>query len=308
MNLFDDQSVLDCKRFQCYTEFVPEEWEEYRMIEINRFALNRIIAPRMGLRDFIDFAVQIGIHKIELRNDLPGKTIIDHFSPQAVKKLCNDTGVSIITIYAVQKFNLKTMKHTVREELNRLLELATDISCPALILCPNNDPADRRTPEERKKETIEALTEFAPLFQKARITGLIEPLGFRISSLASALEAVEMIRESSANCYKVTLDTFHYYLGPDKPESLGTELKPEWIGLVHVSGVEDPLPPEKILDEHRVLPSEKDRLQSKEQVHRLITAGYTGDISFEPFGSRIQNLPPEELKKKLKESIEYLSI
>jgi 2-keto-myo-inositol isomerase len=69
----------------------------------------------------------------------------------------------------------------------------------------------------------------------------------------------------------------------------------------------DPLPPEKMLDEHRVLPSKQDRLQSKEQVHRLIAAGYTGDISFEPFGSRVQNLPMEELKKKLKESIEYLS-
>jgi len=40
------------------------------MLTKKRFALNRIIAPAMGLSDFVKFTAGLGISKIEIRNDL----------------------------------------------------------------------------------------------------------------------------------------------------------------------------------------------------------------------------------------------
>ncbi len=277
------------------------------MIPIQSFALNRILAPHLGLKEFIDLALSLNITKIELRNDLPGVGIIDSYTPKEVRTLCTERGVSIITINAIQKFNLGTMRKTVMEELKRLLDLSNEIGCPALVLCPNNDPTDTRKPAQIRKETIEALHEMGPLFQSAGITGLVEPLGFQISSLSSAQEALDMIRSSGFSGYRLLLDTFHHYLGPDTLEDLGVRIPVKEIGLVHISGVEDPLPKENLRDEHRILPTPTDRMNSKTQVLRLFDKGYTGNISFEPFSSRIQTLPLDTLKQKLRESIRYLT-
>ncbi|MCX7788353.1 MAG: TIM barrel protein [Spirochaetes bacterium] len=276
------------------------------MIPTQRFALNRILAPRLGLQEFMDVAQDLGISKIELRNDLPGIGIIDSYTPKEVRTFCNERGVSIISINAIQKFNLGPMRKTALEELKRLIDLAKEIDCSALVLCPNNDPTDSRKPAQIRKETIEALHSMGPLFQSANIIGLVEPLGFQISSLSSAQEALDMIRSSEFFCYRVLLDTFHHYLGPDTLEDLGTGIPPKEIGLVHISGVEDPILKENLRDEHRVFPTPTDRLNSKAQVQRLVEKGYTGNVSFEPFSSRVQTLPLETLKQKIRESIQYL--
>lgn len=276
------------------------------MIPKENFVLNRILAPHLPLKEFIKLARTVDVFKIELRNDLPGVGIIDSYTPKEVKILCQDAGISILTINAVQKFNLSAMRKGVIEELKRLLDLSEEIGCSALVLCPNNDPADTRKPSQIRNETIEALQEMGPLFQSAGITGLVEPLGFQISSLSSALEALDMIRSSGFPCYRLLLDTFHHYLGPDNLEDLGERIPAQQIGLVHISGVEDPLPKEDLRDEHRVFPTPSDRMASKAQVQRLFEKGYSGYVSFEPFSSRVQTLPLETLKQQIKESIQYL--
>ncbi len=277
------------------------------MIPKENFALNRILAPNLGLKEFIDLALSIGVSYIELRNDLTGVGIIDTYTPKEVKTLCDDSGVSIITINAVQKFNLGSMRKVVLEEVKRLLDLAKEIGCSALVLCPNNDPTDIRKPAQIRKETVEALEEMGPLFESARIIGLVEPLGFQISSLSSALEALDMIHTTPFSCYRLLLDTFHHYLGPDTLEDLGVRIPAQEIGLVHISGVEDSLPKGDLRDEHRVFPTASDRMNSKAQALRLFEKGYNGTVSFEPFSSRVQTLPLETLKQKIKESIEYLT-
>ncbi|GAB4368590.1 MAG: TIM barrel protein [Spirochaetales bacterium] len=277
------------------------------MLPKQRFALNRILAPRSTLTEFIHLASSLEIPKIELRNDLPGVGVIDSFSPLEVKKLCQDAGISILTINAVQKFNLRSYRIAVMEELKHLLDLCHTIGCSALVLCPNNDPSDTRKPSQIRNETVEALQGMGPLFAESGIMGLVEPLGFQISSLSSAREALEMIQESGFSCYKLLLDTFHHHLGPDALEDIGARIPVEQIGLVHVSGVEDPLAVEDLQDQHRVLPGPADKLNSKRQVQRLVENGYGGDISFEPFSRRVQNLPLKDLKEQIRKSMEYLA-
>ena len=276
------------------------------MIEPGRFALNRITIPSLGLEDFFRFSADLGLAKVELRNDLDGRDILDGLPPAKAAVLAERHGVRIITINALQKFNLKAVRAKAAEELEKLLDLAAAIRCPAIVLCPNNDTRDGRDAVTRVAETVEALKAFGPLFMKRGMQGFVEPLGFPESSLSSILVAMDAARSSGFTCYRIVYDTFHHFLGPDTESDIGSLYDVSRTGLIHVSGVESGIAKEKYRDEHRVLPGAKDRTFSKEQIERHVALGYVGDISFEPFSSAVQSLPPKELAAAVKRSLEYL--
>lgn len=276
------------------------------MIDRKRFGLNRIVAPSLGLAYFYDLASSLGISKVELRNDLRQKDAVDGLDPALAARLAADRGIEVISINALQKFNLAAVRAQATAELQALLDLATAIGCPAVVMCPNNDAADARSPEQRMDETVDSLAAFAPLFTDAGVTGYIEPLGFSISSLSSLLQAQEAIERSGWSCYRVVHDTFHLHIGPDDPDILGTTYRIAMTGLVHVSGVEDHIATDAFRDHHRILVGPADTMSSKEQIERVDRLGYRGNFSYEAFSPAIQNLGPVELAAALKTSLDYL--
>ena len=147
------------------------------MIEKRRFAVNRITCPSLGLEDFFRFTADLGLSKVELRNDLPGVQVIDGLSGSRAAALAKASGIKVLSINAVQKFNLKTARQKASDDLERLLDIAAEIQCPAVVLCPNNDTADTRDARAKVSETVDALKAFGPSFMKKGILGLVEPLG-----------------------------------------------------------------------------------------------------------------------------------
>lgn len=276
------------------------------MIEPGRFALNRITIPSLGLEDFFRFSADLGLAKVELRNDLAGQDVIDGLPPSKAAALAERHGVRIITINALQKFNLKAVRAKAMEGLEKLLDLAAAIQCPAIVLCPNNDTADGRDAVTRVSETVDALKAFGPLFMKHGMLGYVEPLGFAESSLSSILVAMDAAKSSGFTCYRAVYDTFHHFMGPDTETDIGSLYDVSRTGLIHVSGVESGIAKEKYRDEHRVLPSSEDRTFSKEQIERHVALGYSGDISLESFSQAVQSMPSKELAAAVKRSVEYL--
>ncbi|GAH77288.1 unnamed protein product, partial [marine sediment metagenome] len=67
------------------------------------------------------------------------------------------------------------------------------------------------------------------------------------------------------------------------------------------------IPVKEYRDNHRVLVTEQDRLQTKEQIELLLKLGYAGNISFEPFSEIIQEMEIEKIKSAINHSIEYIS-
>jgi 2-keto-myo-inositol isomerase len=277
------------------------------MIDIGRFALNRIASPSLGLEEFFRLTADLGLSKVELRNDLPGGRIVDGMPPATAAALAEKCGVRVITINALQKFNLASVKDRASRELDELLDTAHALHCPAIVLVPNNDIKDTRNPETRLSETAAALTAFGPAFTRRGILGYVEPLGFGECSLSSLVTAVTAITRSGFGCYRVVYDTFHHYLGPDTESEIGTAYEVSRTGLIHVSGVESSIAKENYRDEHRVLVGPADRTFAREQIARHVKLGYTGDISFEPFAPEVQKLPRTELLAALRASLEYLS-
>ena len=276
------------------------------MITRSRISLNRILSPGVSLEEFFKLCSELGLHKVELRNDLSGTGIIDSYSPKQIKGLSEKYDIKVLTINALQKFNLAAVFQEVLKELKELIDLAVTIDCEAIVLVPNNDVNDKRGSEVIIRETVAALKAFGPLFEDHDILGYIEPLGFTECSLRSKVTAMQAIQESGCNNYKIVHDTFHHHLGPDTGATLENDYDISGTGLIHVSGVESDIPANNYKDDHRILITEEDKLKNIEQLKLLLKLGYKGDISFEPFAKEVQTMDIEALKAAISQSIEFI--
>lgn len=266
----------------------------------SRFCLNRIISPALVLDDFFNLAKDIGISYVELRNDLPGEEILDGLPPGEVRSLAENYGIQIVTINAIQRFNLGTGIDALYDQTGRMINVAAAIDCKGIVLCPNNDKKDTRSTHQCFKDTVAALKKIGPLFEEAGIVGLVEPFGFGECSLRSKTVAIEAIGESGFDSFKLVHDSFHHYLGPDET------VYPAQTGLVHISGIDKALSKPQILDEHRVLIGAEDIMGNQTQIKALEDNGYKGLYSFEPFSSEVQDMSRDKLKAELLESLEFI--
>jgi 2-keto-myo-inositol isomerase len=280
---------------------------EVFMRTFQRFALNRIVCPDLPLREFMRLAHELGVSGVELRNDLGNRSIIDSCTPAEVRSMAEASGITMLSINALQRFNLLEAIQEVEQELVSLVDIATKIGCKAIVLCPNNDVRDQRSRERMQEETVACLKALRHYFEESGLLGMVEPLGFSESSLRSKSDAMRAIAQSVGKNYRIVHDTFHHVLGPDSREALMNEYDIKYTGLVHISGVESDIPCAELRDPQRLLISSRDRLGNKEQIQLLTTQGYRGSFSFEPFAHEVQGLDYTQLKGALKESLEYLA-
>jgi 2-keto-myo-inositol isomerase len=138
------------------------------------------------------------------------------------------------------------------------------------------------------------------MLEDTGIIGLVEPLGFEICSLRSKREAVEAIEDvQGGTVFRITHDTFHHHLAGEP------DLFPEFTGLVHISGVDDPyVANPDMRDAHRVLVDARDRIGNIQQIAALTATGYRGPFSFEPFADELRTL--NEPSAAIGKSIEFV--
>jgi 2-keto-myo-inositol isomerase len=253
-----------------------------------RFALNRMVAPRLSLPAFIDLAVSLKADAIEIRNDLKGVEIEDGTAPQTVRELCAAKGISVLSINALYPFDVWDDER--RAQATTLAAYARDCGAQGLVMCPLNDTGDVRTQAQRAVGLRTALTGLAPILREHGILGFIEPLGFEECSLRRKRTAVDAIQAiGGLDVFRLVHDTFHHHLASEH------EFFPELTGLVHISGVEDAEAPlASIRDGHRVLVGEGDILGNAAQIDTLLSTGYCGYLSFEPFADSVHGLPDIE--------------
>lgn len=246
-----------------------------------RFAINHMVAPRARFAELLRIAEAIGVDAIEIRNDLPGVPILDGSSAAELKAGARAAGVEILSINALQRFDEWS---GVREaEAMRLVSFAAACGAQFVVLCPVNDPAYAASPIEKAQGLSRAISGLKPLLEDSGVIGLIEPLGFKQSSLRSKRAAVEAIVAGGGGAsFRIVHDTFHHYVAGEE------ELFPEFTGLVHLSGIDDSsLSRDDMRDAHRGLISAHDRLSSADQIWSLRQGGYFGAVSFEPFAESV---------------------
>jgi 2-keto-myo-inositol isomerase len=276
------------------------------MAELN-IGINRMVSPALELNDFLQLAEAVSAKGVELRNDLPGYDVTDHLEPGQVADMLARRNLSVLSINAVQHFNLPAEVASASKELRRLITFAAELDRPAIVMCPHCDMSDTRSRTEMAKDTKRSLKEYLPILDDAGVIGLVEPLGFPESSLRDAALAAEIIGEIGSNAYKLTLDTFHFAVAGMNTDTLATDSVPaDLVGLVHVSGVKRKDPVESFRDPDRGYVDKDDRCGNIRQVQRLLSGGYNGAISFEPFSPVVHSLKGDSLKQAIVESINYI--
>jgi len=267
----------------------------------NTISLNRIMYPDNPVTDFIHFAADSGFRAIELRNDLSDSRILGAESALEVAAVLKERGVSVLTINALQRFNDPELFPEKKKELKSLIKEAAAVHCPMIILCPVCDPSDARPPGIQARDLIAALDEYSLLFRDSGMVGLIEPLGFPISSVRYKRQAADAIAGcGSPGLYNIVHDTFHHYLSGE------TEIFPELTGLLHISGVLPGKSKESITDDDRVFIDDRDIMDNRGQIAGLLEAGCQAPISFEPFSSEVQKYSEEELRRGIAGSLAYV--
>lgn len=242
-----------------------------------RFGLNHIAAPKLSLDAFFAAARALAITEVEIRNDLPD--IVGTMPPEDVRKAAEKAGVTIISINALYPFNV--WSGDLPQRALALADYAAASGAKALVMCPLNDGN-----KVSFDDLVASLKAMKPILQERGLTGLVEPLGFPISSLRTKREALDAIAAAGGEgVYKLVHDTFHHHLAGE------TEFFAYETGLVHISGVVDPtVAVDDMLDAHRVLVDGKDRLENLPQIKALIAAGFDGPYSFEPFAEEVHAL------------------
>ncbi|NWB95576.1 TIM barrel protein [Pseudomonas gingeri] len=246
-----------------------------------RFALNRMVAPRLSLPQFIELAVALKADAIEIRNDLMGVEIEDGTPAVRVRELCAAQGIKVLSINALYPFDVWNAER--RAQTLALAAYARDCGAEGLVMCPFNDRDDPRSEAQRNAGLRTALSELAPILREYGILGFIEPLGFEECALRRKRTAVDAIKAiGGLDVFRLVHDTFHHHLAGEQ------EYFPELTGLVHISGVEDGKAPlATIRDGHRVLVGEADILGNTAQIETLLDGGYSGYLSFEPFAESV---------------------
>ena len=241
------------------------------------FAINHICTPKKSLEEFFAMTKALGCSKVEIRNDIPD--VVGTRSPEEVKAAAKAAGVTILSINALYPFNVWSGDLPARAEA--MADYAAACGAKALVMCPLNDGT-----EVSFDDLVASLKAMKPILDARGLTGLVEPLGFPISSMRKKSVAIEAIKAAGGEgTYKLMHDTFHHHLAGE------TEFFPEWTGLVHISGVVDAdVAVDDMLDAHRVLVDGADRLENIPQIKALLAAGYDGAFSFEPFAEEVHAL------------------
>lgn len=243
--------------------------------------LNHMTTPRLGWRAMIDLAAGLGCAGVELRNDLGGP-LFGGDAPREVGAHARRVGIAILALAQVERFNYWTDARAADAEA--LLDAAARCGARGVALIPRNDGRGTGNGERQANLRL-ALRELAPLLAAHDLAGFIEPLGFETSSLRDKADAVDAIEAVDSARFLLVHDTFHHHLAGGGP------VFAEHTGIVHISGVDDPVPSiAEMRDEHRGLVGAGDRLGTVEQIAALLAAGYSGALSMESFAPSVHAL------------------
>jgi 2-keto-myo-inositol isomerase len=263
------------------------------------FALNHMVAPKLGYADFFDLALSLGVTAVEIRNDIP-TSLMGNKNAKAIAKLARDRGITIINVNALQRWN-QWNKGKAAEAV-RLAEYTALTGAKNLILVPTNDKSFRPSSEQRLDGIRTALDGLKSILKDHGLIGCVEPLGFAECSLRLKKEALTLIDEvNGAKRFKITHDTFHHFVAGE------TDVFAERTGLIHVSGVVDrKYTISTMRDPQRVLVDAQDMIDNKGQVKCLAAGGYKGYVSFEPFAADVHR--SRQIARDVARSMDFLEI
>jgi 2-keto-myo-inositol isomerase len=262
------------------------------------YSLNRTCAPNMTLAQFIGLAKRVGVAALEVRNDIIDQEFANGMEASQLREVLAEAPIGLASINALQRLN--DWDQDRAQEALGLARYAADLGAPGIVLCPVIDVAHGWTEAELEEKLRHALRMLRPILLDSGVTGYVEPLGMKGSTMKRQGTAVAAISDVAGwDAYRICHDTFQFYRCGD------TQMFPERVGLVHISGIDrTDLPADELTEPDRGLVFEGDRAGAIDQLRALISGGYAGYVSVEPFNPAVQRDP--DLASKLAASLDYV--
>ena len=262
------------------------------------FALNRMVAPNLSLGAFLSLARAVGADAIEVRNDLNGFEFADGTPAGELRAHISDAGLKIASVNALQRFNDLTPEREA--EAQRLIAYAGALGAPGLVLCPVVDADHGWSASELERKLRQSLKVLRPILMDHGVTGYVEPLGMRASTLRHQKPAVQAISDIDGwDAFALCHDTFQFFRSGDP------QLHPSRIRLVHISGItRRDLLPDELTEPDRGFVTADDVCGNVDQLLQLRQAGFQGYVSVEPFDPAIHAL--KDARAPLQASLQYL--
>jgi 2-keto-myo-inositol isomerase len=264
-----------------------------------KFAMNRTCAPQYLLQAFIDLVLAAGVGAVEIRNDIPEREFMDGTPPEKVLSVLKAANIRVASVNALQRFNEWNAEREA--EAKALLGYAAKLGAPGVVLCPVHSPDHGWSEAEAEKNLRYGLKNLRPILQALGVKGYVEPLGMAGSTMKKQRMAVGAVSDIDGwDVYQLCYDTFQYFRCGDDM------FYPERIGLAHISGISrDDLAPGQLTEPDRGLVDATDRVDNIGQIKRLLSSGYKGFVSMEPFSPQVQRSP--DLLANLKTSFARLT-
>ena len=263
-----------------------------------RFALNRTCAPQMSVADFIKLAVSSGVKAVEIRNDVEGREFADGTPADELKAQLDAAGLTVASVNALQRFNEWTPARA--KEAEAIISYAATLGAPGVVLCPVHNEDHGWTEAEAERNLRDGLKNLRPILKDHGITGYVEPLGMKGSTMKrQSMAALAVSDVDGWDAYELCFDTFQFFRCGDNA------MHYDRIGLVHMSGISRPdLGPAELTEPDRGLIFIDDRVGNIAQLQLLFASGYRGFVSMEPFSPTVQQDP--DLMLRLRASLEYV--
>lgn len=275
------------------------------MLENSRICINRKSCPGLGLADFIRLCGELGVHHVELRNDLyavdGNNGILDGEKPEVVNKFLKKYDVQVEDINSVGNTDDPSQLDANLKLLDRMIGIAKSVGAKKILFCPVMDKNDSRSDEEKFNDGVKTVKAFSERLAKEGMSGLFETLGFPESSIRTPFRAMEIIKAAGADNFKVVADLFHWFMGGVTFEDMNNKLDVNDVGLIHISSVTSELPKAELNDQMRFLLAspDDDRVDALEKVDWFKQHGYAGLYSFEGFSDKLRDMDFATAKKEL---------
>ncbi len=191
-------------------------------------------------------------------------------------------------------FNSSWEKTNTANTIKKYAEAADQLDCPYIVLVPSPRPPgilDREVYEE----SVRVLTKISDWYKNNQVRFAFEFLGFPWCSVSTLEQCLEIIQGVNRNNIGLVLDTFHFYAGGSKIETI-EKVDQDKLFILHINDAEN-LPKEKLQDGHRLLPGEG-IIPLKDIISKLKSIHYDGPVSIEMFRPEYWVRPPEEIARK----------
>jgi len=256
--------------------------------------------PKHSINELLGLARNLGAIGVEIRNDIATDPLLSMDAIE-LKNLAQNANLRILALAEVSNFN--DGSDETFDLAVKLARRAKECGAEGIILIPAilDDAVvfDKALQYYWRERLCFSLKRLLPILAELEITGFVEPIGFKQSTLRFKSDLVAVIEDLEAqHRIKIVHDTFHHHLAAENT------FFASHTGIVHISGVETPLETDKLCDHHRVLVGESDNLKNVAQMRQLIVDGFTGPFSFEAFSPEIHGAnDPEKFIKKSQEFI-----